>query len=89
VRTAGWVDVDDVTHPLSGDVVVPSWALHALGGMKAFNEEQMHKGEAAISVWWYATSSQLWFGSMHKWRRIRLCLSDFRFVDLRVQKGSA
>jgi hypothetical protein len=37
-----------------------SWALHAVGGVKAFNEEQLQVGQAAISVWRYATSSQFW-----------------------------
>ena len=30
-----------------------SMALHAIGGVKAFNEEQLQHGEAAISVWRY------------------------------------
>ena len=32
-----------------------SLALHAMGGAKAFNEEQLQHGEAAISVWRYVT----------------------------------
>ena len=45
-----------------------SWALHAMGGAKAFNEEQLQHGEAAISVWRYATTSQFWFESMQNWQ---------------------
>ena len=41
-----------------------SWVLHAMGGAKAFNEEQLQHGEAAISVWRYVTTSQFWFESM-------------------------
>ena len=45
-----------------------SWALHAMGGVKAFNEEQLQHGQAAISVWRYVTTSQFWFESMQNWQ---------------------
>ncbi len=45
-----------------------SLALHAAGGVKAFNEEQIQHGEAAISVWRYLTTSQFWFESMQNWQ---------------------
>jgi hypothetical protein len=45
-----------------------SWALHAVGGATAFNEEQLQHGQAAISVWRYATTSQFWFESMQNWQ---------------------
>ena len=45
-----------------------SCALHAMGGAKAFNEEQLQHGEAGISVWRYATTSQFWFESMQNWQ---------------------
>ena len=45
-----------------------TWALHAWGGAKAFNEEQLQHGEAAIPVWRYATTSQFRFESMQNWQ---------------------
>jgi hypothetical protein len=45
-----------------------SLALHAMGGVKAFNEEQTQHGEAAISLWRYLTTSQFWFESMQNWQ---------------------
>ncbi len=66
-----------------------SMALHAVGGVKAFNEEQLQHGESAISVWRYLTTSQFWFESMQNWQSefiavaAIVCLSVF----LR-QKGS-
>jgi hypothetical protein len=45
-----------------------SWALHAIGGAKAFNDDQVQHGQAAISVWRYATTSQFWFESMQNWQ---------------------
>ena len=45
-----------------------SMALHAIGGVKAFNEEQLQHGQYAISVWRYLTTSQFWFESMRTGR---------------------
>ena len=45
-----------------------SFALHAVGGAKAFNEEQRQHGEATVSVWRYLTTSQFWFESMQNWQ---------------------
>ena len=47
---------------------VASVALHAAGGVKAFNEEQIEHGEAAISVWRYLRTSQFWFESIQNWQ---------------------
>ncbi|MEH3140696.1 MAG: hypothetical protein PGN37_11045 [Mycobacterium kyogaense] len=45
-----------------------SWALHAVGGVAAYNDEALQHGEAAISVWRYLTTSQFWFESMQNWQ---------------------
>ncbi|MGE0218219.1 DUF6766 family protein [Mycolicibacterium sp.] len=45
-----------------------SWALHAVGGVAAFNEEQLQHGQPAISVWRYVTTAQFWFESMQNWQ---------------------
>jgi hypothetical protein len=45
-----------------------SWALHAVGGVSAFNEEQVQHGQPAISVWRYVTTAQFWFESMQNWQ---------------------
>ena len=39
-----------------------------MGGVKAFNVEQVQHGQAAISVWRYVTTSQFWFESMQNWQ---------------------
>ena len=44
------------------------FALHALGGARAYNEEQIQHGEAAVSTWRYVTTSQFWFESMQNWQ---------------------
>jgi hypothetical protein len=45
-----------------------SVALHAVGGVRAFNDEQQQHGQSAISVWEYVTTSQFWFESMQNWQ---------------------
>jgi hypothetical protein len=67
-----------------------SFALHAIGGVKAFNIEQVQHGEAAISVWGYLTTSQFWFESMQNWQSEFIAVAAI--VGLSVflrQKGSA
>jgi len=45
-----------------------SLALHALGGARAYSEEQQQHGQAPVSVWEYLTTSQFWFESMQNWQ---------------------
>jgi hypothetical protein len=45
-----------------------SWALHALGGARAYSDEQQQHGQPAVSVWEYLTTAQFWFESMQNWQ---------------------
>ena len=70
VRKGGWV-LRIYEHSLAiafFALFVASFALHAVGGVKAFNSEQSQHGEAAISVWRYLTTAQFWFESMQNWQ---------------------
>jgi hypothetical protein len=67
-----------------------SWALHAVGGVKAFNEEQLQHGQAAISVWRYVTTSQFWFESMQNWQSEFIAVAAIVGLSIFLrQKGSA
>jgi len=67
-----------------------SWALHAMGGAKAFNEEQLQHGEAAISVWRYVTTSQFWFESMQNWQSEFIAVAAIVGLSIFLrQRGSA
>ena len=67
-----------------------SWALHAVGGVKAFNEEQLQHGEAAISVWRYVTTSQFWFESMQNWQSEFIAVAAIVGLSIFLrQRGSA
>ena len=67
-----------------------SFALHAAGGVRAFNEEQLQHGEAAISVWRYLTTSQLWFESMQNWQSEFIAVAAIVGLSIFLrQRGSA
>jgi hypothetical protein len=67
-----------------------SLALHALGGVNAFNEEQLQHGQAAISVWRYVTTSQFWFESMQNWQSEFIAVAAIVGLSIFLrQRGSA
>src|SRR3977135_2502328 len=67
-----------------------SWALHAVGGAKAFNEERMQHGQGAISVWRYATTSRCWFESMQNWQSEFIAVAAIVGLSIFLrQRGSA
>ena len=67
-----------------------SWALHAIGGVKAFNEEQLQHGQAAITVWRYVTTSQFWFESMQNWQSEFIAVAAIVGLSIFLrQRGSA
>jgi hypothetical protein len=67
-----------------------SWALHAMGGAKAFNEEQLQHGQPAISVWRYATTAQFWYESMQNWQSEFIAVAAIVGLSIFLrQRGSA
>ena len=92
VRRGGWV-LALYEHSLAIAYFVlffASWALHAMGGAKAFNEEQLQHGEAAISVWRYVTTSQFWFESMQNWQSEFIAVAAIVGLSIFLrQRGSA
>jgi hypothetical protein len=47
---------------------VMSFALHAVGGRMAFNEEQAAHGQAAVTLVGYLSTSRFWFESFQNWQ---------------------
>jgi hypothetical protein len=67
-----------------------SMALHAIGGVKAFNEEQLQHGQSTISVWRYLTTSQFWFESMQNWQSEFIAVAAIVGLSIFLrQRGSA
>jgi hypothetical protein len=92
VRKGGWV-LTLYEHSLAIAFFVLfflSWALHAVGGVAAYNEEQLEHGEATISVWRYVTTSQFWFESMQNWQSEFIAVAAIVGLSIFLrQKGSA
>jgi hypothetical protein len=67
-----------------------SMTLHALGGSRAFNDEQAQHGQVAISVWRYVTTSQFWFESMQNWQSEFIAVAAIVALSIFLrQRGSA
>lgn len=45
-----------------------SFFLHALGGARAYSEEQVQHGQSATGVWDYLMTAQFWFESLQNWQ---------------------
>jgi hypothetical protein len=63
---------------------------HALGGGAAYNADLKAHGQAAVSVWRYASSSEFWYESFQNWQSEFLAV--FAIVTLSIflrQRGSS
>jgi hypothetical protein len=45
-----------------------SFALHAIGGAQDYSEELVARGEQAVNVFQYLTTSRMWFESFQNWQ---------------------
>ena len=92
VRKGGWA-LRIYEHSLAiafFAMFLASFFLHAVGGVKAFNEEQLQHGETAISVWGYLTTSQFWFESMQNWQSEFIAVAAIVGLSIFLrQRGSA
>lgn len=67
-----------------------SFALHAVGGARAYSSEQTEHGEAAVSTWQYLTTSQFWFESMQNWQSEFIAVAAIVGLSIYLrQRGSA
>lgn len=92
VRRGGWVLVlyENSLATAFFALFFASVALHALGGSRAFNEEQAQHGQAAVSVWRYMTTSQFWFESMQNWQSEFIAVAAIVSLSIFLrQRGSA
>jgi hypothetical protein len=66
-----------------------SFALHAVGGLRLFNEEQLQHGQQAVGLWQYVTGSQFWFESFQNWQSEFLSVGVLVVLSIFLrQKGS-
>ena len=91
VRRGGWV-LKVYENSLSLAFVIlflVSFVLHAMGGAKAFNEdESMHDGKT-LTVLKYMETSQFWFESFQNWQSEFLALVSMVALSIHLrQRGS-
>jgi hypothetical protein len=68
---------------------VVSFSLHALGGARAYNEEQLMHGGETVSAFEYVGTSQFWFESMQNWQSEFLALAAMVILSIYLrERGS-
>jgi cbb3-type cytochrome oxidase subunit 3 len=70
VKKGGWI-LTVYKHSLSLAFLLLfliSYALHAYGSLKNYNEEQVLKGDDAVGLAEFMTSSRFWFESFQNWQ---------------------
>jgi hypothetical protein len=66
-----------------------SFVLHAIGGTRAHNEEQLAHGGDVVSVMEYLGSSQFWFESFQNWQSEFLAIAMMVVLSIFLrQRGS-
>ena len=66
-----------------------SFALHAVGGVEEYNEEQKAHGAAQVSTLEYMTTSRFWFESFQNWQSEFLSVGAIVVLTIFLrQKGS-
>ena len=68
---------------------VISFFLHAAGGARAYSEEQMEHGQAAVSMLQFMGTADFWFQSMQNWQSEFLAIAAMVILSIWLrQKGS-
>ncbi len=92
VRRGGWV-LKLYEHSLGLTFIllfIVAIAMHAVGGLAEYNQEQASHGQAAVPLAEYALSARFWFESFQNWQSefLSLALMVVATIHLR-QRGSA
>jgi hypothetical protein len=66
-----------------------SFTLHALGGTRAYNEEQLSHGGEVLSVGQYMATSQFWFESFQNWQSEFLALGAMAVLSIFLRQRSS
>jgi hypothetical protein len=91
VRRGGWV-LSLYSNSLSLAFMLLfaiSFVAHAIGGTKAYNEEELAHGGHAVSVIEYVSGSQFWFESFQNWQSEFLAIGMMVVLSIFLrQRGS-
>ncbi len=92
VRRGGWVlKLYETSLSLLFFVFfLASLLLHAVGGAKAYSEDEVLHGGSAVTTWQYLGTSQFWFESFQNWQSEFLAVAAIVGASVYLrQKGSA
>lgn len=68
---------------------IASFALHALGGVHAYNEEASSHSQAVLSLWGYVSSATFWFESLQNWQSEFLAVGTLLLLSIFLrERGS-
>jgi len=91
VRKGGWV-LKLYKHSLSLAFLLlflVSFALHAVGGAREYNEEQLQHGGEMVSMLGYITTARFWFESFQNWQSEFLAIGSMVALSVFLrQQGS-
>jgi hypothetical protein len=91
VRRGGWV-MKLYGNSLAFALLVlflMSFALHAIGGTRAYNQEQREHGGSAVSVYQFVRTSQFWYQSLQNWQSEFLSVGALAVLGIYLrQRGS-
>ena len=66
-----------------------SFALHAVGGAKDYNQEQIEHGQTPVTTFEYLETSRFWFESFQNWQSEFLSIGAMVVLTIFLrQKGS-
>lgn len=66
-----------------------SFFLHAWGGSRAYSQELVEEGKAAVGFWTFLTSARFWFQSLQNWQSEFLAVASIVLLSIFLrQKGS-
>ena len=92
VRKGGWM-LRLYSHSLSicfALLFLISIALHAMGGVREYNEEQREHGQQAVTTMQFLGTSEFWFQSLQNWQSEFLSLAAMVYLSVYLrQRGSA
>jgi hypothetical protein len=68
---------------------IASAAIHAAGGMRLYNEEQLGLGKPPVDLSQYLTTPQFWFESLQNWQSEFLAIASMVLLSVFLrQRGS-
>ena len=73
-----------------GLLFLASFIGHAMGGAKAYSDQELEHGGAAVTTWQYLGTAQFWFESMQNWQSEFLAVACIVGLSVYLrQRGSS